>query len=674
MAGLFNNNGTTVTTGTESQEGTIVTTSASGVFGSSTASAGTPATPSGIVVEDNDAGLFNGATTVGITTDAAEPPPVTVNEGRSIGIFGEGGSVNVLEGGIPGAQGPIGPEGPEGPEGPRGLPGGPGNDVISDWRGDLAYVDNQVAVLEESGVNNLYRATEAIPRSITTPAVAEQGTITVDNTALVFAGDPGSPEIVTLSVSGNTGADNFGPTTTTIDVTNGGTITLNVTPPSYPLRDIDFIDEGSTRITFSSNGTNENITIGFTTRRQLFNVNNRAEAILGLSALFGGGQLIATGTPSIDFSNVAMVVNNFRANPDNSTDILFDIDFTGTFTGTVGIPPQSTQSFIVRNNFTLHQFTNVTPYNTERPSQLRIITGSTSEVLDLMPNLSTPAAISADIVRAFNANSNLRSVFDMASVNAMDQVVFQTTANGDIQITISEIPNSGTLDIMETFMNGASARFIAPILRLNTPSDAATFSDIALQSSIGANDIATAIGNTLGTNGYTVTVMNNIVSYTRDLAGVSGGITLAVMTQGSSNLVDSQFTLAVTRIGSAAVIGLNNPPNVDTMRWELIASGGGAADGNTTYTFADGTNGTFTVTPSDTNLPQTVTVGAQSVSSVDVTFDTSNRDLTVNVDGVSDTVNIPGGGSGTTITGTGGIIDGGTLGNLLAIIDGGTLG
>ena len=650
MAGLFNNNTTTVTTSGDNEEVTVVTTSDSGVFGSGTVALGGPASSSGIIVNDGgDTGLFGSPMTSSVSFQDPLEIPISIRDNNNTGIFGDGGLVNVVEAGSVGIgpQGPMGLPGMDGARGPQGLPGGPGNDVIADWRGDASYVFHQVAIFTENNLNNVYRATQPISQSgmVQTPGVQEEGTITVDNAAMVPAPVASAPEIVTLTVSGNTGSETFDLATSPVDITNGGTVGVNFTPPSYPLGPANvngfLIDLGPPNIIVDGVPTQSNL-IGV--RRAdgtapLFPASaNRAEFITNLNNHFSSVEILIGVGSGYDPTGIS-VSTNFSANPDNSTDIVYETTFTGSFTNhtsvTVAPPTSAVVINLVDTLFatTIALSTAATLYDITVPSELRIVSGSIDEILRLTPGLTTPATIAADIVTEFNANTNLRTLFDAAGVNEMDQVVFQTTAVGDIPLAISEIPRSGTLVVQEAVMDGAAGTFTAPILRLASPGG---FTLITLQSSSDAAAIATAIGNALGLQGYTVAVVNNVVNYTRNTTGMTSGISLIVSAQGSSSLVDSQFVIAITQQGAAAILADNDPPNIDTARWELISTGGGGGGPgtDTRYTFADGTNGTFTVTPSDTQTPQTVSVGSTGgggtgTNVVAVTDGSTNTDTTL---------------------------------------------
>ena len=634
MAGLFNNNTTTVTTSGDNEEVTVVTTSDSGVFGGSTAALGSPASSSGIIVNDGgDTGLFGSPMTSSVSFQDPLEIPISIRDNNNTGIFGDGGLVNVVEAGSvgigpPGPMGLPGMDGRDGDRGPPGFPGTAGNDVIADWRGDVSYVFQQVAILTVNNVHNFYRTTQPIPSTgmVQTPAVQEEGMITVDSAAMVDAGTPGAHEIVTLTVSGDTGTSTSGSNV----LNEQGTLRISAPYFMQNTGNAATFTRFRFDITSSIGATSLDFVIPSTT------VQYTSTTPIGtLVTLIQGA--IGSGVQDNHLGST-FTLSSVEVDPDNAGNFLFTIDVTaasGGFTP-VTISTFDQVRFGFPGNFIDVSNTGITFTRAVMPSQLRIVSGSIDETLDLTAGLMTPATIAADIVTQFNANANLRTIFDAAGVNAMNQVVFQTTAVGDVPLTISEIPNSGTLVVQEAIMDGVAGTFTAPILRLLTPDDTATFSDIALQSSSDAGAIATAIGNALGNNGYTVAVVNNVVNYTRNVAGVATDVSITVSTQGSSNLVNSQFAVVVTQQGAAAILEPNDPPNIDTARWELISTGGGGGgpDTNTRYTFADGTNGTFTVTPSDTQTPQTVSVGSTGgggtgTNVVAVTDGSTNTDTTL---------------------------------------------
>ena len=541
--------------------------------------------------------------------------------------------------------------------------------AIRDWNVLSNYVEDEVTVYTTSGANNVYRALNAITSNgmplASHTALAEQGTITVDNAASVDPITAGTPETVTLNVSGTTGTDNFGPLTQNLDITNGGTIGINFTPASFPISAIDFVFSSlNSGLNFIADGVAASGRINrFTNIGNRFpEFTSRAQMITELNSRFTNSSANITFflNPQLDTTGITTSVGNFRANPDNATDIIFDIVFTGSFTNhtSVALPPASGLIYSLDDASTVPVgtlFTGGTAYGTARTSEIRIVTGTTDETLELTAGLTTPAAIAADIVTQFNANSNLGAIFANAMVNASNQVVFQTIANGDISITISEIPNSGTLSVTETFMNGTADQFTAPIIRISTPSDSAVVTDIAVMSGSDADAIAALINTAIDNNGYATGVTSNSITYSRDLQGVADDIVVTVQTQGNSNLVDSQFTVNVTQQGRDLFVD-PRVPNLDTTNWELLIPEGGA--GSVTYNFLDTGNANttlgvdFTV---DGNNNVTATVDASGISggTANTFMDTSNVGTTLGVDfsvsaanvvtATVDASNIPGG-------------------------------
>ena len=538
---------------------------------------------------------------------------------------------------------------------------------IPDWDIMNDYLEDQVSVYSMSGSHNIYRAINDIT-SAGTPlapvsALAEQGTITVDNAALVGTGGA-AHEVVTLAVSGDTGTDTFGPVTSPVDITNTRIVSVNFTPPSSlsGLSNVSFfsLDGQRPRLTADGNNSRQAVIRGVSRSSGAAAAfpasTNRAELITNLNNHFVSGAVDFSAASG--FPTVGLTVN-FRANPDNSTDIIFEVLFTSFSGQSVTVAPQSGTAInlitpVGTPNFALA--TNGTVYAGSIPSRLRIVSGSIDETLDLTAGLMTQAAIAADIVTEFNANANLRTLFDAATVNAMNQVVFQTTATGDIPLTISEIPNSGTLVVQEAIMDGVAGSFTAPVIRLLTPEDTATLTDIALQSSSDADAIAALISAALNNNGYSATVANNVISYSRDLTGAVTDLRITVQTQGTSNLVNAQFAINVTQQGRNASAD-PRVPSLDTLNWELLGSTGGGA--GTTYQFFDTANVSttlgvdFTV---DGNNNVTATVDASGISgggTANTFMDTSNVGTTLGVDfsvsaanvvtATVDASNIPGG-------------------------------
>ena len=81
---------------------------------------------------------------------------------------------------------------------------------IAPWSPSASYQRNDAVTFTASGLTNLYGAEEAIApgTGIASPAVAEQGTITVDPAAMVDSGggnQAGIHETITLTPSGTTG-------------------------------------------------------------------------------------------------------------------------------------------------------------------------------------------------------------------------------------------------------------------------------------------------------------------------------------------------------------------------------------------------------------------------------------------------------------------------------------
>ena len=529
--------------------------------------------------------------------------------------------------------------------------------AIRDWNVLSNYVEDEVTVYTTSGANNVYRALNAITSNgmplASHTAAAEQGTITVDNAAMVGAGSLGSPEIVTLTVSGNTGTDGIAPVN--------------------PLGTAGFLDLGDTFIVaasfsssnpiFSNPGAVTHITFPWVDTNGLaLEYQDLLVPSFNLSASSAQDIVTTVNTylqsNAIDFLvdddrfGTTLRLNSTALNPDDSDEILFNLEVINGF----AIPMTAGDPY-----FTIDGTDRAADSGSGRfvadlnPAQLRIVTGSIDETLTLTGSLTTQAAIAADIVTQFNANANLGTIFANAMVNTSNQVVFQTIANGDIAITISEIPNSGTLTVAETFMNGVAGTLIAPIIRISTPSDTAILTDIAAMSNNDADAIAALIGTALDNNGYSVSVTNNSITYSRDLQGVADDIVVTVQTQGNSNLVDSQFTVNVTQQGRDLFVD-PRVPNLDTTNWELLIPEGGA--GSVTYNFLDTGNINttlgvdFTV---DNNNNVTATVDASGISggTANTFMDTSNVGTTLGVDfsvsaanvvtATVDASNIPGG-------------------------------
>ena len=386
-----------------------------------------------------------------------------------------------------------------------------------------------------------------------------------------------------------------------LSINNGDTFSVNFATPTDTLNTrflIQFTVSFGSRpsLTFVY-PTDDSVVLDTTSRDTVIATFNELVGLTSRAHQFGEARLVSV-----------------EPNPLNETDIILNLEVV---TSTILINPtppllQAQWQFTDNSPPVGSTFQLIDSF--QQPSQLRIVTGVVDETLTLSPGLTTPATIAADIVTMFNANTNLRTIFNAATVNDMDQVVFDTIENGDIAAQISAIPNSGSLSSTSVFMNGVSGTFTAPVIRVVNPDSVTGFTDIALQSEDTPSEIASAIGLALDNNGQEVTVSNNIVSYTRDIAGVVQDITVNVQTQGSSNLVDSQFTVVITRQGAAATFLPNPIPSLDN-RWDAIGNLGTSGGTGGSYVLPDNnvTNALIT--------GNTLVLSREGVSDVNYTAD-----------------------------------------------------
>ena len=380
-----------------------------------------------------------------------------------------------------------------------------------------------------------------------TPAFAEQGTITVSANAATNTGVVGTPESFVLDIEGNTGmmaAGSIPGSRIAITIGTPGNGTPFNGNDSFGVTDM-FVNFGGTNNVRTSSWTMPNptgtwisnmqtlIAASTTNTDNLFPNNSMAgQLIIQAATIAVDGTVIltiarATGYTGMTFADTTDAAVGFGG----AASLQYN-------TGTTGAANTGDDALL--------------------PSSIRIqVPASTiDETIAFAPMLTTKATIAADFVTKFNANDDLRVLFNTASVNDDDDVIFSTLLNGNIDAIISETDNSGDITLVATATDGGAGSIVPPVIQINTPSDTETEEVIMLSTNLVANDIANLIGVALGNNGYTITIVGNVINYTRNLTGVADNITIQVTTQGSSNLLNSTFGIVVTRQGAAATPGV----------------------------------------------------------------------------------------------------------------------
>ena len=439
-------------------------------------------------------------------------------------------------------------------------------------------------------------------RTETTPATSSSGTITVNTAADAGTGDPDIHETITLSVTGDTG-------------TGGG-----------------FVDADDITV----NGAGEDVWV----RVQSANWSLAADSIFRIRffAKVAGASGVTQGTGETylaiappsgtsgrdgtaallqevldnDPVRVYNLASGQKLNwtgiqiPDEDDELLFRFQTTNaiaTFIDFVTVSPLNDTSTLLTSSFA---------------SQIRLQIGSVDETLDLASDLTTLADISADIRDKFNANANLRAIFNAATINSSDEVVFEHTAPGDVTLMVSYIDNSGDISGTETVVNGAMGTFTPATIRLIVPNaTSSTTHDIVLASGDDSDDIAGDLTLAFASaGGYTFsTNPSNVSNYQRTATGPSSAPTISVITQGSSNLVNSHFVVDHDSGDVAVFTGTDGTVDVsiDNVSHTISIPGltsSQIADAVRTYLNNDGR---FTVTKPSISALRAVSVSQQDI-------------------------------------------------------------
>ena len=408
--------------------------------------------------------------------------------------------------------------------------------------------------------------------AVTTPATPSSGTITVPTSASTGTGVVGQPETITMTVTGDTGS---GGTTqrnaTTADFQTEDTVVYL----DFEIRDTPSVSRGastsnttprlgvSTFSNFNFSGSDEEYGIYFDADTSISypdfilneDVADRRAKLIQLLDIFDGLVLTTTSTPegnriknvfitdlgngqyrysaTIGSSNAALKVElpDFAANQQYAEAVAGGVVLTSSAwqTGTMSTPSQI---------------------------GVGLADPTDSFTITLEPELTTQADIAADIVAKFNSNADYLSIFQQATVNASSQVVFSTIEDGDITFSIGYIDNSGDITGSHTSVDGTTGSYTNATLRLNTPDDTPTMSDIILASGLDDTGILNAIRPDLITAGYTVTVADNVLTYTRLVNGPSQAISISV-TPGDTTLATANFDIDHTDGTHAIVSGVD---------------------------------------------------------------------------------------------------------------------
>ncbi len=391
------------------------------------------------------------------------------------------------------------------------------------------------------------------------------GTITVNDTALVQPASANTPESFILNITGNTGDSStqafFPEAANTAISLNGTYSTVSNHTVSYPIV-IPASDGGiiisADNFTFgqynhqdlSRRVTTQSLTLTAIQGRAATTINNAAELATYLSGLATTQGATAT-TIGFNATSITATANGAL------TQIRVDFTVTALPTG----PTQATStrrsslsSLLLAQVNTSDLPVYLNSSNVSAPlgnfgpaltSSITIVVGGISGTLTLTTSLTSKQAIADDFITRFNATSTttgLRSIFTAATRNTTtNNVEFATIANGDITAMITHVDNSGSIDVVETVTQGTS--FTAPVLRV-TDTAGTPLTDIIVTGGDTENEIAEDIRAALNADpDQTATVSNNLVMYTGTDINLRTAPVVTVQTQGSSNLVNSFFSV-----------------------------------------------------------------------------------------------------------------------------------
>ena len=442
--------------------------------------------------------------------------------------------------------------------------------------------------------------------TVTTPASSSTGTITINPNATTGVGDAGNPETLTLTVTGDTGSSTT-EDLRTFTMASGDVEMFQLVTPEADL------EPGGVTGTYSLSYNGTSSAFSGTFGREI-GVGLPRQGYSDIDSFFTdyAAQLPRTVSHTNFFRFV--LSNPRRVNGELITDVtVTSLAQAGSTSTLSDLRPFNSGANVIR---TLSRSTVFRRSAT--PSQVRIATGSIDETLTLSPSLTTQATIAADIVSMFNANANLRSIFNAATANASNQVVFSTIANSDIDVVVEYIDNSGDITGATTVVNGVAGTYVLPSIRLTLPE---ATEDLMLASGQNAETILGLVETEMEMHGYTGNRVNNVYTYTRTATGPSAAPSLAV-TAGSSSLSNSTFTVAHTSGTNAVTTGTDGTLNlrIGTTTQSLSIAGQSATQIIDTIRTAINLDGTFLATE-----PTPTSIRATSVTN-------QNIDLAVTVD------------------------------------------
>ena len=387
-----------------------------------------------------------------------------------------------------------------------------------------------------------------------TPALREEGNIVIDNDAEVRIVDPGNPERFVLDITGNSGTG----------IPSGFVFPiLNMTGDTATF-DLDF---NTTEISgYEDVGTGEVLYLVFLEVNYVGSTTNETFSILNVAFPAGSN---SGPRPLAELVTAANATTGLALNPRTYTLLNpTTIRVTGTRTGIWSVITRTENGF---NNILGLSIATPASFSRFRPAgsavrngagsvapadiQIQVPASAIDETISFVAGLTTKAAIAEDFRMKFNANTNLQVFFNLATLDSDNNVVFETRTNTDIVAMISLIQNSGALVLMQTVTNGLPATFTAPILRVGFDGtrDQPEFTNITLTPGQTATnirgDITLAINNH---NNYAATnALNNTLrtNFNRNVLGAVDNLTVTVVTQGSSNLVNNFFTVNITQAG-----------------------------------------------------------------------------------------------------------------------------
>ena len=418
---------------------------------------------------------------------------------------------------------------------------------------------------------------------ITATAIDRDGDITITQTNVDGSSDTGgNPEVITLTVTGDTGS--MGSSTSYGSSSQLYTNTTTTNSALRPNTDNASIFRTDTNpIPSASNDSHQ------------FSINpNSTDSGILTSGLFSLGTVFDNaGTGGRDVRGLLELV----ITPSGGTATTLPVAFIGTETGN-----DIFRLFILSSEMPQNILSNNLQFNWElrspasNASQIRFQVGSVDETITLTAGLTTQAAIANDVRDMFNANTNLRTIFNAATVNASNEVILTSTANANISATITAIDNGGNITITEEVVDGSNVTIIGQATTIRA---VVGTTEVLNQSFNGSTlaQIITALQNAYNTHrtanptaGYNVSTTSSTIRLQSTFTGQTPLANITITQQGRDTS-NQPATLLISRTIT------NDGINRNVMSGQLStvsATVGGTSIG--TVTITDNSSATSVVT------------------------------------------------------------------------------